>query len=65
MWSKSRSLERGSSSIVGEIGCLSINPGEAHRLLRCKQTCKFPLDVIGPGKAGRSSLDIISPDVIL
>ena len=57
--------ERGSSSIVGETRCLSINPGEAHRLLRRKRSYRFPLDVIGPGETRRLSLDVISPDVIL
>ena len=65
MWSKSRSFKRGSSSIFGETGCLSINPGEAHRLLRCKQTYRFSFDVIGLGEARRSSFDVIIPNVIL
>ena len=33
---RSTSLKRGSSIIYGETGCLSINPGEAHMLPRCK-----------------------------
>ena len=61
----SRSLERGSSSIIDETSCLSINPGEAHRLLRCNQSCRLSLDVIGPREAHRLSLDVIILDVIL
>ena len=36
LWSRLRSLERGSSSIVSEIGFLSINPSKARRFLRCR-----------------------------
>ena len=57
--------ERGSSSIVGETRCLSINPGEAHRFLERNQSCRVSSDVIGPGEACRLSLDVISPDMIL
>ena len=65
MGSKSRSLERGSSSIAGEIGCMSINHGEAHRFLICKKSCRLSLDVISPGEDPKLSLNVISPDVIL
>ena len=65
LWCRSRSLERGSSSIAGETGCLSINLDEARRLLRCKWSSRFSLDVIGPSKAHKLSLDVISHDVIL
>ena len=64
-WSRSRSLERGISSIASEIGCLSINSGEARRLLRRKQSYRLSSDVIGPNEVRRLSLDIIIPDVIL
>ena len=65
MLSRSRSLERGSCSIAGEIGCLSINPDEARRLLRRNQSCRLSSDVIGLGEARSLSLDVIGPDVIL
>ena len=54
-----------SSSIVGEAGCLSINPSEPRRSLRCKHSCRLSLYVISPGEDHRLSLDVIIPDVIL
>ena len=61
MWSRSIYLKRGSSSISGETGSLSINPNEARRFLRCKWSRKLSSDVIGPGKARNLSLVVISP----
>ena len=58
-------FERGSSSIAGEIGCLSINPSKAHSSLRRKQSCRLSSDVIVPNEAHRLSLDVVNPDVIL
>ena len=54
-----------SSNIVGETGCLSINPSEDHRFLRCKRSCRFSLDVINPVKDRRLSLAVIVSHVIL
>ena len=65
LWSRSRSLERGSSSIAGEIGCLSINLGEARRLLRHKRSCRLSSNVIGPSEDRRLYFNLISPNVIL
>ena len=33
--------------MVGEIGCLSINPGEAHRFLRCNRSWKISQVILG------------------
>ena len=65
MWSRSRSLKKGISSIVNETGSLSINLGEARRLLRRKWSYRFPSDVIDLGESHKLSLDAISLDVIL
>ena len=64
-FSRLRSLKRGSSSIAGETGCLSINFGEACWLLRHRWSCRLSSDVISLGKGCRLSLDVIIPDVIL
>ena len=49
-----------SSRITSEIGCLSINPDEDHRLLRRKRSCRLSSDVIGHGKARMLSLDVLN-----
>ena len=53
--------EAGCSEVINHVGCLSVNtsPEVIHRLLRRNQSCRYFLDVIGPNKARRLSLDVI------
>ena len=53
------------STIADETGCMSINPDEAHRLIRCNHSFRLSSDVIDPGEDRKLSLDVIIPDVIL
>ena len=54
-----------SSSIAGEIGCLSIKYCEARRFLKRNQSCRLSSDVISPSEARTLSFDVTSPDMFL